>query len=61
MPEIVLTDEEKKNGWTEETLRAYVAERERAQAGVVMFEPEYRRTPRPRWANSRYNPLRWRG
>ena len=60
MPDIELTDEERANGWTEESLAAYVKERERAQAGVVMFEPEYRKPHRPKWANNSYNPLRWR-
>lgn len=60
MPDIELTDEERKNGWTEESLRAYVEGRERAQAGVVMFDPDYRKPQRPRFANNRYRPLRWR-
>ena len=32
MAELELTDEEKANGWTEKTLTAYIAEREKAQA-----------------------------
>ena len=60
-PPADLTDAELKNGWTPETLAAYLAERARAQAGVIMFDPEYRRQPRPRWANNSYSPLRWRG
>ena len=60
MPDIELTDEERANGWTEETLAADIAEREKAQAGVVMFDPEYRKPQRPKWANNRYNPLHWR-
>ena len=59
MPKIELTDEERRNGWTEESLRAYVAERERAQAGVVMFDPEHRKPQRPKWANNRYDPLKF--
>ena len=59
--DIELTDEERKNGWTAETLAAYVAERERAQAGVVMFDPEYRKPQRRKWANNLYRPLYWRG
>ena len=61
MADVELTDEERKRGWTEETLAEYLAERARAQAGVIMFDPEYRRPARPRWANNRYSPLRWRG
>ncbi len=60
MPDIELTDEERKNGWTVEKLAAYVKEREQAQAGVVMFNPDHRKPRRPRWANNRYNPMRWR-
>ena len=59
MADIELTDEEAKNGWTEEALAAYVAERERAQAGVVMFDPEYRQPQRPKWANNRYDPMKF--
>ena len=59
MPEIQITDEERANGWTEETLAAYVAERERAQAGVVMFDPEHRQPPRARWANNSYDPMKF--
>ena len=59
MPDIELTDEERRNGWTPETLTAYLAERERAQAGVVMFDPEYRKPPRPKWANNSYNPMKF--
>jgi len=36
-------------------------EREKAQAGVVLFDPAHRRRPKPRYANNRYRPLRWRG
>lgn len=60
MSDIELTDDERKNGWTEATLKAYVVDRERAQAGIVMFNPDYRQPARPRWANSSYDPLRWR-
>ena len=60
MPDIELTDEELKNGWTEQTLAAYVADREQAQAGVVMFNPDYRKPRRPRFANNKYRPHFWR-
>ena len=56
MADIELTDEERANGWTEASLKAYLAERERAQA-VSILE---RKPPRPRWANNKYSPLRWR-
>ncbi len=58
---IELTPEEEANGWTVPTLTAYLAERERAQAGIVMFSPEHRPRQRPRWANSLYDPMSWRG
>ena len=61
MASIEPTDNELKGGWTKETLAEYLAERERAQAGVVMFNPDYRKPQRAKWANNRYNPMRWRG
>jgi len=57
VPEIELTDDEKKNGWTVATLEAYLADREKALAGVIL----HRAPVRPRWANSIYSPHRWRG
>ncbi len=59
MLEVELTDDERKNGWTEETLAAYVAERERAQHGKVIFDPEFRRPPKPKWANNTYSVMRF--
>ncbi len=56
-----LTDAEEANGWTAETLAAYQAERHAAAMAVVAASMEGRLRPRPRWANSRYDPLRWRG
>ena len=53
---IDLTDEEKKNGWTEESLEAYFKDREKAQAVVVLAD----RRQRPRFANNSYSPLQWR-
>ncbi|KKK73779.1 hypothetical protein LCGC14_2890400 [marine sediment metagenome] len=60
MPDIELTDEEAKNGWDAKSLAAYVKEREQAQAGVVMFNPDYRKPQRRKWANNIYSPLKWR-
>ena len=57
MPDIELTDEELKNGWTKETLSAYFEECELAEAEIVL----YSKSPRPKWANSLYSPMRWRG
>ncbi len=50
------TEDERRNGWTTETLTIYLAERERAQS-EAFFNPPKRR---PRRANSRYSPFRWR-
>lgn len=54
-----LTDEAIAGGWDEESLAEYVADRERAQAGKILFHPEFRQAPRPRWANNKYRPLRF--
>ncbi len=56
-----LTDAEEANGWTAETLAAYQADRHAAAMVVVAASMEGRLRPRPRWANSQYSPLRWRG
>ena len=56
---VSLTPEEKENGWTEEKLEKYMLDREKAQAGVILFNPDFRKPQRPRFANNRYNPLRW--
>ncbi len=60
-PAADLTDADELNGWTAETMAAYQAEREAAAMAVVAASMEGRLRPRPRWANSRYDPLRWRG
>jgi len=55
------TKDEARNGWTRESLAAYEAERTAAQTGIVMFDPDFRRPPRPTVANGKYSPLRpWR-
>jgi hypothetical protein len=61
MKRIEPTDEEKRNGWTADELTAYIEDRERAQAGVVSMDPDYRPVAKPYIANSRYRPNRWRG
>ena len=53
---VELTPEEKKNGWTEESLDAYFKDREKAQAVAVLAD----RRQRPRFANNAYRPLLWR-
>ncbi len=55
------TDADEANGWTAETAAAYHAERHAAAMAIVAASMEGRLRPRPRWANSGYNPLRWRG
>ena len=57
---VELTDEERRNGWTEEKLGSYLKERERAQSGVILFHPDFRKPARKKFANNRYNPLKWR-
>jgi hypothetical protein len=53
---VILTDTERRNGWTAESLAAYLEERERAQADAVLRRPP----AKPSTVNGRYNPLRWR-
>ena len=56
------TEEEKRNGWTAETLTTYLAEREAAQ--TLAFDPdslERKSGRRKREQNHNYNILRWRG
>lgn len=57
LPSPVPTGAERRNGWNEQSLAAYLAERERAQADVVLRRPP----ARPATTNGRYNPKRWRG
>ena len=56
-----LTDADEANGWTPEAVAEYQAEREAAAMAVVAASMEGRFRPRPRWANSRYDPFHWRG
>ena len=60
-PAADLTGADEANGWTPEAVAEYQAEREAAAMAVVAASMEGRLRPRPRWANSGYNPLRWRG
>ena len=61
-PAAELTDADEANGWTAENLGEYHAERNTAAMAVVAARMDaMRRPPRPRWANSSYSPLRWRG
>jgi hypothetical protein len=61
-PVVDLSAAEEANGWTPEALAKYHAEsHDRAMAVVAASMEAKRRGPRPRWANSQYSPLRWRG
>ena len=60
-PAADLTDADEANGWTPEAVAEYQAEREAAAMAVVAASMEGCLRPRPRWANNRYSPLRWRG
>ncbi len=55
------TDDEAANGWTAEALTEYLAERTAGQS--IMIDPRSlhsRVAKRSRYANNKYNPLRWR-
>ena len=60
-PAVDLTDEDEKNGWTPEALAAYRAESDARAMALVSASMEGRLRPRPKWANSKYRPLRWHG
>ncbi len=60
-PPAELTDEDERNGWTAESLAAYWAESDARAMAIVAARMEGRFRPRPRWANSKYSPLYWRG
>lgn len=50
------TEEERKNGWTSDTLTKYMHDRDLEQAHKVLYpEPKL-----PSFQNNKYNPHRWR-
>ena len=49
------TLDERRNGWDERSLQAYLEEREQAQSKVIQQPPQ-----RLRESNHKYNPKRWR-
>jgi hypothetical protein len=51
-----LTPEEIKNGWTPESLQAYIDGRNVAQSNNILNKPKVR----PRMQKSKYNPHKWR-
>ena len=57
---IAPTAEEARNGWTPETLTAYVAEQTAAQTLRIDPSSALRRKGPPMRANSKYRPLTWR-
>lgn len=58
---VIPTEIEARNGWTTESLTAYVAEQWAAQSMRLDPHSVTRRKALPRVANHRYRPLRWRG
>lgn len=61
-PDVEPTEDEKRNGWTTETLTAYVASRR--AASTLRADPHslHRRADaRPTMQRNDYNPKRWRG
>ena len=60
-PPADLAAEDEANGWTPASLAAYHAESDARAMAIVAASMEGRLRPRPRWANSRYDPLHWRG
>jgi hypothetical protein len=56
---VELTEEDKLNGWTEDTLRTYLMGREESQMRFI-FDNK-RKLKRPMTQNHRYNPHKWHG
>lgn len=55
------TEDEARNGWTPESLTAYVAEQDAAASLKIDPRSALNRASRkPARANSRYSPFRWR-
>lgn len=61
-PVVEPTPDEARNGWTAETLTAYLAEQTTSQTLRIDAGSLHRRLARrPDRANSKYRPHRWRG
>jgi hypothetical protein len=54
------TTDEARNGWTPETLTAYLAAQKASQSLRIDPASELRRKSPPARANSKYRPLKWR-
>ncbi len=54
------TEEEKANGWTEQTLNTYLKGRDLAQSKYIMNDDDERGTVRPSVQNNRYSPFKRR-
>lgn len=55
------TEEEKRNGWTTETLTEYIAERKAEESlSIDPTSTQRRLEDRPDMANSKYSPHKWR-
>ena len=60
-PAAECSDSEVANGWTPKTLAEYHTESDaRASARIEATMNRLRRPARPRWANSKYSPFKWR-
>lgn len=61
-PLVEPTEEERRNGWTAETLSDYLATRRAGQSLAIDPNSLHRQAvERPRFTNSKYSPKRWRG
>jgi len=58
-PVVIPNAEEARNGWTPETLTAYIAEQKAASGVRLNPHSVMRRKPRPTTTNYRYSPLKW--
>ena len=56
MKRIKATEDEKTNGWTDESLHEYRRERERSQFKAVFYNDNVKK---PTVQNHRYSPFKW--
>ena len=60
-PAAECSDAESANGWTPKALAAYHTESDARAAAIIEASMDRLRRPsRPKWANSKYSPFRWR-
>ncbi len=60
-PVVEVNEDDSANGWTPEALSEYHTEREAKAMRLVADSMAGRLRPRPKFANSKYSPLRWSG